>query len=81
MKICVHTWSHLAATIASGKKAAGVGRGGSRLLIELLQQHRGDQLRFIGTTWQAPRVWSGGVALRIADSIPTALLWHRRYVT
>lgn len=69
MKICVHTWSHLAATIASGKKAAGWEGGSSRLLIELLQQHRGDQLRFIGTTWQAPRVWSGG---GVAVRLPTA---------
>lgn len=69
MEICVHTWS-LSSYIRNNNnnndnysnpprckltrsQALGACPPG-RLLIELLQQHRGDQLRFIGTTWPAP---------------------------
>lgn len=67
MEICVHTWS-LSSYICNNNnnnyynsprckltrsQALGACPPG-RLLIELLQQHRGDQLRFIGTTWPGP---------------------------
>lgn len=87
MEICVHTWS-LSSYICNNSnsnsprckltrsQALGACPPG-RLLIELLQQHRGDQLRFIGTTWPAPCralcVWFASTRLhRLPDcGLPT----------
>lgn len=67
--LCAHLVTLSSYNCQREKSCRGGKGGGSRLLIELLQQHRGDQLRFIGTTWQAPRVWSGG---GVAVRLPTA---------